>query len=367
MRLSPELINQHHSFYDRSEATRPLLDFFVGGLFPLAQFRDGLSDGLLAPEAVVPEAFEDYHRILGAQVPVRGELIETLFPFIPIPWMEAIIGCPVRVSLDTCSIGAEPFLEDLSELDRVEEAALDPENPWRLKLLEYQHFLVETFGGEKPVGLPIMRGPMDMIGAMLGGERTVFGFYDHPREMERLLRICADAWLQTARAQFEVIPPFQGGYFNYRQVHLSEPSPVLQEDNVAMLSPSLYREFVLPQDERILVAFPHALFHTHSSSAHILLDDLLACPLVKSVDSCWDLPPFGPPVQKLIPSYHRIQEAGKSLYVVAVGCPAEEDLLLLRDLDPRGLCIFFDALDQTTGRQIAQRFERAWEVELEGK
>lgn len=357
----------HRQFYDRSESTRPLLDFFVGGLFPLAEFRGGLSDGLLEPEAVVPKTFEDYHRITRTQVPVRGELVETLFPFIPIPWMEAIIGCPVRVSLDTCSIGAEPFLENWSDLDRIEEAALDPGNPWRLKLLEYQRFLVETFGGEKPIGYPIMRGPMDMIGAMLGGERTVLGFYDYPREMERLLRICADAWLQTARAQIEIIPPFHGGYFNFRQMYLPGPSPVLQEDNVAMLSPSLYREFVLPQDERILAAIPYPFFHTHSSSAHILLDDLLACPLVKAIDSCWDLPPFGPPVESLIPSYHRIQEAGKSLYIVAVGCPKEEDLLLLRDLDPRGLCIFFQAVDQTTGHQIAQSLERAWELELKGK
>jgi hypothetical protein len=274
--------------------------------------------------------------------------------------MEAIMGCPLHVSLETYSIGSAPFLEDLSNLDEFETHAMDIDNPWRRKLLEYQRFLCETFCDSHPVGLPVMRGPIDLAVAILGGERTVFELYDHPRQMEHFLHICAEVWIQTARAQLDVISPFQSGYFNYRLLYFASPAPMLQEDNVSLLSPSLYRQFVLPQDRYILEQLPGTSFHTHSSSAHLLLEDILGLDSLRMIDSCWDLPPFGPPVERLLPSYRRIQETGKSLYIVAVGCPEEGDLQLLTELEPRGLCIFFEAVDPSAGNRIAERLLAIW-------
>jgi hypothetical protein len=339
-----------------------LCDFFSGGVFSLAVFHDGLCEGLLEPQMIVPEAWDEFYRLVGFLAPMQGDLVETVYPFAAIPWMEGIMGCPIKVSLSSDSIGADPCLEDLSGLDAVEAAALDPDNPWLVKLLEFQRFLVEAFGTIHPVGLPIMRGPVDLVTAMLGGARAILEFYDHPKEMERLVRICADVWLQTARAQIELLPTFQGGYFNYRVIWTPGPSPVLQEDNAALLSPTLYREFIFPQDERILASFTHPFFHTHTASMHIVLDALLSCPHVKAIDSCWDPLPFGPPVKELIPMYQKIQQAGKSLYVLAIGCPDEQELLLLREeLSPRGLCIFIEAADESTGRRNTRVLVESWE------
>jgi nitroreductase len=361
MRISDSLVERHRAFWDRSAVSRPLCDFFAGGVFSLAVFRGGLCEGLLEPEMIAPEAWEEFYRLIGFAAPMQGDLVEAVYPFAAIPWMEGIMGCPIKVSLSSNSIGADPCLEDLSDLDAVEAAALDPDNPWLVKLLEFQRFLVDAFGAEHPVGLPIMRGPVDLVTAMLGGARAVLEFYDHPKEMERLVRICADVWLQTARAQIDLLPVFQGGYFNYRVIWTPGPSPALQEDNAALLSPTLYRQFIFPQDERILASFTHPFFHTHTATMHIVLDDLLSCSYVKAIDSCWDPVPFGPPVEELIPMYHKIQEAGKSLYILAVGCPDEEALLLLRqELSPRGLCIFFEAPDEPTGRRMAGVLEGAW-------
>jgi len=361
VQLSESLLRRHQAFWDQSGFSRPLYDFFAGSVFSLAVFHDGLGGGLLQPQMIVPEAWEEFYRSVGFAVPLRGELLETVYPFPAIPWMEGIMGCPIKVSLSSSSIGADPCLEDLSDLDAVEAAALDPDNPWFVKLLEFQHFLVQAFGATHPVGMPIMRGPVDLVTAMLGGARAIFEFYDHPKEMERLASICADVWLQTARTQIGLLPTFQGGYFNYRLISAPGPSPVLQEDNAALLSPTLYRRFILPQDERILASFSHPFFHTHTGSMHIVLEDLLSCPYVRAIDSCWDPEPFGPPVYKLIPMYRKIQEAGKSLYILAIGCPDEQDLLLMREeLSPQGLCIFVEAADEPTGRRITRVLEGPW-------
>ena len=57
-KLNPEMIERHRGFWERSEVSKPLIDFFVGTLFPLEEFRGGLNDGLLSPDMVIPEAFE---------------------------------------------------------------------------------------------------------------------------------------------------------------------------------------------------------------------------------------------------------------------------------------------------------------------
>jgi hypothetical protein len=362
MRLSPPVIDQHRKFWNLIEVDRPLIDFFCGGVFAMVGLEGALQDGLLKPETIIPEIFEKWYRSSGYLVPQIGELYNTAFPFASINWMEGIMGCPIKVSLETYSVGAvEGFLEDFTQLDAISDAALDPNNPWRKKLLEFQKFLVETFGADRSVGFPIMRGPTDLAGAMLGGDRMVFEFKDHPGDMERLLEICAKVWIQTARELTEITPPFQEGYSSYRLLNDPKPSPVLQEDNVAFLSPGWYRDFVLPLDRLILKEFGGSFFHTHSSSFHILIDDIMQCPEVIAIDSCWDLPPFGPPVADLIPYYHRIQEAGKALYILAVGCPEEEELLALSELSPTGLCICFEAHDEDTGQHLTMKLRSAWE------
>jgi hypothetical protein len=360
MDMSDQLVTRHRAFWDRAEVTQPLCDYFVGGLFPLALFKDGMTEGPLEPAMIIPEAFEDYHRRIGFFVPSHGQLLETVVPYTTIPWMEAIMGCPVTVSTSSDSMSSRVFIYRLEDLDRIRGSALDPENPWLKKLLEYQRFLVQSFGSERPVGHTILRGPADMAAAALGADRMVFELHDHPRRMEELLRICSDVWLNTVRKLTEIVPPYQGGYFSYRLIHSPGPSPVLQEDSAAILSPSLYRDFVFPEDERILASFPYAFYHTHSSSMRILLDQLLSCPDVKAIDSTWDLPPFGPPVETLMPSYHRIQAAGKALYIVAVGDFADKDLTILRELSPRGLCIFFQAKDHASGHKLAAVIDRTW-------
>jgi len=75
-----------------------------------------LSDGPLTPEMLIPERWKPFYRDMSNLLPVRGQLLPVLYPFVTIPWMEGIMGCPIRVSLDSHSMGADPCLEDLADL-----------------------------------------------------------------------------------------------------------------------------------------------------------------------------------------------------------------------------------------------------------
>ena len=104
---------------------------------------------------VIPEAFESYYRENNFFIPKHGVLIETGFPFMPIPWMEAIIGLPNHgIARFQCYWITTLLGRSFRSLDAIEARVLDPNNPWLQKLLEFQKFRVNTFHGDKPVGLP---------------------------------------------------------------------------------------------------------------------------------------------------------------------------------------------------------------------
>jgi hypothetical protein len=355
------MYEKHKSFWDFSEQSEPLIDYFIDDLFPLRKCKDLFKNGNLTPENIVTEEFISFHKRWETMRPELGELVRTFYPFWPIPWMEGIMGCPMKVSLDTLSIAADQITIDLKDIKSIRDYALDPENKWFAKLLDYQKFLIKSFGNEGPIGFGLMRGPIDMASAMLGGERLVFELIDHPPEIRSLLDTCTEVFIATAKAQAELFLPFsEYGYSTMRCLFQPNPSPVLQEDNVAFLSPTLYKEFIRPLDQRILAEFENMIFHTHTSSIHIILDDLLSYENLKAIDTVWDLPPFGPPIKRLLPTYHRIQEQGKSLYILAAGYPTEEELLTLSELSPHGLCIFFQASDETAGSVVSEKLISSW-------
>ena len=103
---------------------------------------------------------------------------------------------------------------------------------------------------------------------------------------------------------------------------------------MALLSPTLYREFVHPKDCAIASAADYSLFHLHSSGLH-LLDILLENEGIDIVQVSKD---EGVALEPIIPSLLKIQESGKCLLLK--GRLNRKDLQVLeKTLDFRGLCI----------------------------
>jgi hypothetical protein len=123
-------------------------------------------------------------------------------PFTGIPWMEAILGCEIRAG--DASFVSRHWMASLDELDRVR---LDPQNPWFLKYLEFTEKLVRLSAGRFPVGMPIMRGPSDIVGAIMGQTEMVFALADESERMKEFFNRAAEAFLGVLTAQNALIPP----------------------------------------------------------------------------------------------------------------------------------------------------------------
>jgi DNA-binding FadR family transcriptional regulator len=332
-----ERLALHRAFWALEKQPRPLASFRVGDFFFSRHFQAAHSllepDKPISPEMLHVSAFlPDYERMFQEAEDLGQEGFWTGEPFTGIPWMEAILGCPIRAGRE--SFTSRPWLSSPSEA--LERVRFDPQNPWLGKYLEFTTALVEQSRGRYPVGMPIMRGPTDMLGALLGQQEMVLATkMADPQVMRQLIERVTRAFLAVIEAQRRLTPPFHGGW-SLGFYHVWTPGPAIwfQDDLSAILSPSIYRQFFLDSARLILAGYEHTAVHLHPTSFFIL-DELLTLENLKVVEVNKDS--GGPSVKEMLPVLAKIMETRG---LILWGDLTIEDLeLVRRNLPCRGLCL----------------------------
>ena len=246
-------------------------------------------------------------------------------------WMEGIVGCPVWVG-DESTWSEHPW-KDLSQAGSLK---LSPDNKVFHKLLEYTTALVRQAEGRWPVGQTHQRGPIDMVAALIGDAELCYALMDEPENTVMAIERCTDIWLAVAKAQFDLIPRWHGGYvLNHGGLWTPGTVTATQIDASALLSPATYARYVLPQDRRIFASVDYASIHLHSGSMHTA--ELLAQEKhVKAIECALDLP-AGPAVADLIPVFRKVL-ARKPL-IVDGPVTFDEAMLLIEKLPWAGLSL----------------------------
>jgi DNA-binding FadR family transcriptional regulator len=332
-----ERLALHRAFWAREEQPRPLASFRVGDFFFSRHFK--AAHGLLAPDtSITPEMLDvaaflpDYERMFQESEAVGQDGFWAGEPFTGIPWMEAILGAPIRAGRE--SFTSRPWLS--SPAEALEKVRFDPQNPWLAKYLEFTAALVQQSRGRYPVGMPIMRGPSDMIGALLGQQEMVLALMmEDPVVMRRLIERVTRAFLSVIDAQRRLVPAFHGGTaLGFYHVWAPGASIWWQDDLSAILSPKVYREFFLDSARLILAGHPHTAFHLHPASFFII-DELLSLEGLRVIEVNKDI--GGPSVKEMLPVLTKIMQARG---LILWGDLTIEDLeVVKRSLPCRGLCL----------------------------
>ena len=209
-----ELLQRQRAFWHRDRVERPLLTAIL--YEPLAAMRVPVAsecwqgDNLrLTPEMLDPVAFADFEQgPTDPQALLRGDIFRVRAAFRRIPWLEAILGCPIYADRVSGSIWSTPILKSVED-----GAALDigDDNPWLAKLLAFTRELVACYDGSYLATLTLMRGPIDLARAVLGDEQMCLAIYDSPEAFRALLDAVSRVFIAVVEAQSAIIPPFEGG------------------------------------------------------------------------------------------------------------------------------------------------------------
>ena len=330
-----DLLARHRAFWTRGPTARALRGRSRAGAFFLAPLlAAGLrGEGRIEPRDVPPPAdFARQLRVSAQPGVLDGDLFAVIGAPRALPWMEAIAGCPVLLSVEAGTVTAKAALAPDAPL-----AAPQPAAAWQDLLERYTRALaVADVRAGLPMAHTLLRGPSDVLMAMLGAQRFCLELVDHPAEMMRLTEHCASLWIETLKSQYRALPPFAGGYFaGVLGLWAPGPGAVFQEDATSFISARAYRRFFMPSDEAIADAFDFSLIHLHSTGLHIL-EAVLEIAALDAINIVVD--PSGPTLPELLPVFRKVQ-ARKALHVHGTFSEAEVETLA-GQLDPAGLCLW---------------------------
>ncbi len=324
------LLQRHEAFWKHKEVTDPLVRLRPRRDRRLFEDMD-VTPEMLDVEALTPEVGRrDLDRTL-----VQGDMLHGECAYARIPWTEALSGCEIHSGADE-AMWARPALGP--HLEGLERIVPRDENPWLQKLLALTQALVEANDGTYLVTHTLMRGPSDMLSALVGDQRMGLLFYDAPDAVAEVLARCATAFVRVARAQYALIPRYRGGWLPWAYGIWAPGSVIrLQSDSASQLSPQMYREQVLPHDRSIMRAFEYSIIDLHSSGTLHLHPVLVEVPELSAISVTMDRFENAPTVEGLLPTFARILEA-KSLSIFGEMTLAEVQLLR-QSLPARGLAI----------------------------
>lgn len=256
-----ERVDLFKSFY-RKKNSRPLLGFFVGSEYPV--YRYPFAKKLPTERPLKPEDFNvdefvadalclfDKHERCG------GDFIFSASAFWGIPWLEAMLGCPVYADAGTGSL----YTKKPADID----FKFSPDNSWSVLMQQMLQALKTVSAGRFPLATTRMRGVADLLSAIYGGDEFLFKLLDTPETMPPVIDLLTDMFIDCGKFQLEFIPDFYGGIGSFYYYCWAPGGTVWhQEDAAALLSPDLYHEFIEPADRKIVEAFPHVIMHQHST------------------------------------------------------------------------------------------------------
>ncbi|MBC7255424.1 MAG: hypothetical protein H5T66_04900 [Chloroflexi bacterium] len=316
---------------------------------PLGDLWLPLADGSLADRDLdlQPEML-DLDRLAGPtqeRGPLNrwGDLIEARGPYARIPWVEAILGCPIRATIKGGSMRSQAFIASWEEWPKHRRKH---HRGWHAFLLRLTEALAVRANGRYAVTQPLMRGPSDLAEAVLGPEMTCFSLYDHPAELQGFLWDVTDVFIEVLREQAARLPPLEGGYVNWFGIWAPGTVVRTQCDASAFLSAQQYARWFLPHDVRTSEAADYAIIHLHSGCLHTV-EALLEVERPQAIQISLDPEPSGPPVRAILNTCQKILEKKP---LVVDGEMTEADVALLLEALPHdGLCLIARKASRSAG------------------
>ena len=259
------------------------------------------------------------------------------YPCIPHSWgnrgtpmvMAAYLGG--RVKFDDTTVWIDSVVEDWNKFRII----FDLNNPMvqrSRRLLEAQRKLCPD--GYLPF-LPDLGDALTVFSLLRGTERLLLDLVEQPETIEHKIREYTTGWIEAHRYFWDIYHTrFPGDCSGL--IWAPGKTYICQSDFSTMISPAMFRRFVVPEIEQLSGYLEYIPWHLDGLEEIKHLDILLDLPSIRAIQV---QPGAGPPCASplWLPQAKKIQAKARSLIVYA-NTPEELETLLA-NLTPEGLCI----------------------------
>ncbi len=205
----------------------------------------------------------------------------------------------------------EPCVDDWADFLPIK---LDPQNRyWRLMLNFYQ-VIGERAAGKFLPAIPDSQPHVDLLAALRGTQQFLIDMIDQPEMLDVAVRQATEIFPVVFDALWEAADIDRFGWTSdWSAVGFPGRGCITSSDFSAMVSPTMFRRWILPALEYMWEFLDYNFYHLDGPDALVHLPDLLAAPKLHGIQ--WVPGEGNAPQHTWVDIFHQIQAAGKSVEV----------------------------------------------------
>ena len=261
-----------------------------------------------------------------------------------LPWFWPNYGPGIMA----CVLGVEPKFEKQTQtvwfnrptpvneiVSHLENIQINQNNTWYNRLLKITEYAAKRAGKEYSVSMTDLGGIMDILSSFLGPTNIILTMKRKPEIIDQCRAIIMEKYLKVYDKLQDIIGEYNGGSNTWIPIWCPKRYYTIQCDFAAMLSPKLFKRFVLPDIIAQAEHMDYAIYHCDGPGQIVHLDDLVAIPSITAIQ--W-VPGAGvgpASDEEWFPIYKKIQAAGKSIVVDNPGETPEAAAQLYKHFNPK--------------------------------
>ncbi len=312
------------------------------------------------PPASIEDSYTDARR---RALRNHYEMANSTFPADNLPLADTQIG-PGSLALLLGSepgfspetVWFQPVLKDVPNPESLPSLRFDPDNRWWRIHETTLRQSAELAGENYLVGCPDLVENLDILAALRDPQRLLFDLIERPEWVEKKIREINIAFFEAYQRIYDIIKQPDGSSA-FWAFELWGPGKVakVQCDAASMISPEMFRKFVVPALTEQCRWLDCSVFHLDGTQCIVHLDSLLGIEELDAVE--WTpqagIEQGGSP--RWYDIYRRILDAGKSAQAIEVG--PDEVKPLLDATGGRGMYIKVSGADEEQRKEIIELAE----------
>ncbi|MFA5864860.1 MAG: hypothetical protein WC975_09245 [Phycisphaerae bacterium] len=266
----------------------------------------------------------------------------------------AFLGADLKFSVDSQDTSwidwSQPVLKDYSDLSVL---AIRDSNPFYRKILNLTHQAAERGQGRYFVGHTDIHAGFDALSVLRGGPQVAsIDLVENPSGVQAAMKKLHQAWRKVYDDTYALLTDHQKGTTNWMSIWAPGRMYPVQNDFSCLLSPGMYREFLLEELIAEIEHLDYSIYHLDGVEALQHLDLLLEIPRLNVIQWVSGARHANEGIARWIPLFQKIQAKKKSIVVY----PRPEEIpMVLENLKPEGLLIQVWTQDETEAREVLKK------------
>jgi 5-methyltetrahydrofolate--homocysteine methyltransferase len=190
---------------------------------------------------------------------------------------------------------------------------MDRDDYWWQRILAITKTAVEMIGDTAQISYTDLGGNLDILASLIGTESLLFELIDHPDKVAKAVAEITKSWIVAYDELDSIIRPKSPGTHSWASVWAPGTTYIMQCDFSYMISPDMFKRFVMPDLEACSNHIEYPFYHLDGVGEIPHLDHLLS---IKNLRGIQWIQGDGKPTPEHWPDlYRRILRAGKLIQI----------------------------------------------------